>query len=473
MENLTKEISKYSFMARIGKRFGIGFHDPKVNDLLKTVKETEGTITDTFGNLIDKISVGFTPENASYVDSGIAFIRAQDIDKNGNIDLENSKRITTLHHESNQKSKVICNDILLVITGTTVGKTALFEFKDREANINQNIIKISIKQKMVSSTYILYFLRSKIAQAQLRRNAQRLAQEYLNHPAIKSIYITYPKNIHKQEQIIKKVKKHENKAQEKLKGYYKAVQEFSRFFSNKLNIKLTTETKNPETFIFNFSNSLGSRIDCYSHSTYYENIVKKLKKNQKIAKLIKGEELNILENKIRKNELEELKTQKVKYIEVKNTTKSETIKGHKEDILFNLPTRARQVIKTNDILLPRPIGSTEQIAIVPQKYNNQLCSTGFIVIRPENYDRALLLWTILKSDLVQKQLFYLQSGSLQPEITPTNFKEKVLIPIPNKKIQNEIIEEIKDKITKSNKIIEEAEKLLVQAREEFIKVFLN
>ena len=76
------------------------------------------------------------------------------------------------------------------------------------------------------------------------------------------------------------------------------------------------------------------------------------------------------------------------------------IQGYKEDILFNLPTRARQIIQTNDILLPRPIGSTEEIAIVPEEYVNQLCSTGFIIIRSKNYDNALLLWSILKSDLV-------------------------------------------------------------------------
>ncbi len=473
MENLTKKISKHSFIAQIGEKFGAVFYDPKINSLLEIARKTKGAITNTFENLIDNISVGFTPENATYVDVGIPFIRAQDIDKNGNIDLEDSKRITILHHENSQKSKVKYNDILLVITGATVGKTALFDFKDREANINQNIVKISIKQEIVSPNYMLYFLKSKIAQVQLIRNAQRLAQEYLNYPAMKSIYIIYPKNIKKQEQIVKKVKKIENKAKEKLKEYYKTTQEFGKFFLDKLNIKLNVEKKEPETFLFNLANSSGNRIDCYSHSAYYDDIIEKLKKNQKIDKLINGKDLNILEDKIKKNELEEIETQKFKYVEVKHTTKSGTIKGCKEDILFNLPSRAKQVIKTNDILLPRPIGSTEQIAIVPQEYNNQLCSTGFIVIRPENYEHALILWAILKSDLIQKQLFYLQSGSLQPEITPVNFKEKIIIPIPNKRIQNEIIKIIKDKIVKSNKILKEANNLFAQAEKEFIDSLKN
>lgn len=470
MENLTKEISKQSFTARIGERFGVVFYDPQIDSLLKTVREAKGTITETFGTIIDKISVGFTPENATYVDIGIPLIRVQNIDKNGNIDLEDSKKITPLHHESNQKSKVVHNDILLVITGATVGKTALFLFKDTEANINQNLVKISVKKNIVSPTYIFYFLKSKVAQVQLIRNAQRLAQEYLNYPAIKSIYITYPKDIRRQEQIIKVAKKYEDRAQEKLEEYREIIKEYSSFISSKLGIKLNKETEKPEIFTSNISKD---RIDCYSHSTYYEEIIKKLNKNQKINKLVKGKELNISENRIKENELEELKTQKFKYIEVKHVGKSGKISGYKEDILFNLPSRAKQVIKTNDILLPRPIGSTEQIVIVPEKYNNQLCSTGFIVLRLENYEHALLLWAILKDDLIQKQLFYLQSGSLQPEITPKNFKEKILIPIPNKRIQTQIIKDIKNKTIESNTILEDANRLFDQAKEMFIKMLMS
>ncbi len=70
-------------------------------------------------------------------------------------------------------------------------------------------------------------------------------------------------------------------------------------------------------------------------------------------------------------------------------------------------------------------------------------------------------------------MFYLQSGSLQPEITPVNFKEKIIIPIPNKRIQNEIIKIIKDKIVKSNKILKEANNLFAQAEKEFIDSLKN
>lgn len=103
-----------------------------------------------------------------------------------------------------------------------------------------------------------------------------------------------------------------------------------------------------------------------------------------------------------------------------------------------LPSRARQMIKENDILLPRPILSTEKIVIIPKEFEGQICSTGFIVIRNKDFDEACLITAILKSPIVQRQLFLMQSGSIQPDISPNDFK-KVTIPIP--KSQNE-----KDKI---------------------------
>ncbi len=93
-----------------------------------------------------------------------------------------------------------------------------------------------------------------------------------------------------------------------------------------------------------------------------------------------------------------------------------------------------------------PIGSTEGIVKVPKEFDGQLCSTGFIIIRPKNEEEALLLWAIMKSNLVQKQFFYKQSGSLQPSITPENFKEMVLIPMPKDKLKNNIIKQVKEDI---------------------------
>ena len=46
------------------------------------------------------------------------------------------------------------------------------------------------------------------------------------------------------------------------------------------------------------------------------------------------------------------------------------------------PSRARKLVKTNDILFATIRPTLQRIAIVPSKLNNQVCSTGYFVLRP-------------------------------------------------------------------------------------------
>jgi type I restriction enzyme M protein len=143
---------------------------------------------------------------------------------------------------------------------------------------------------------------------------------------------------------------------------------------------------------------------------------------------------------MKKEEIEENKTHVFKYVDIGNTEKElGEIQEYEEDILLNLPSRAKMKAKQNDILLPRPIGSTQGIVKVSSEFDNQLFTTGNIQIRPKNEDESFLLWTMLRSDIMQKQFFYLQSGCSQPEISPNNFEEHVLIPFPKGKIRHELI----------------------------------
>ena len=49
---------------------------------------------------------------------------------------------------------------------------------------------------------------------------------------------------------------------------------------------------------------------------------------------------------------------------------------------IDAPSRARRPIKQNDVLFSNVRTYLKNIAIVPEGYDNQLCSTGFTVLRP-------------------------------------------------------------------------------------------
>jgi len=228
---------------------------------------------------------------------------------------------------------------------------------------------------------------------------------------------------------------------ENLNELHQILKSFQDFEKGKL--------KETDKIFITSGGEINDRLDCYSYAPKYKRMIKEIQIKEKNGDfdLIHTTELNIIEERIKKKEYDKIKTNNFKYIDLGGTDKDlGLVLEVKEDLLINLPARARQKIKTNDILIPCPIGSTEGIVKVPKEFDGQLCSTGFIIIRPKNEEEALLLWAIMKSNLVQRQFFYKQSGSLQPSITPENYKEMVLIPMPKDKLKKNIIKQVKEDI---------------------------
>src|SRR5690348_7562597 len=77
--------------------------------------------------------------------------------------------------------------------------------------------------------------------------------------------------------------------------------------------------------------------------------------------------------------------QEFKYIDVSSVsnatfqiTSSTTILGR------NAPSRARKLVKTGDVLFATVRPTLKRVALVPNKLNNQVCSTGYCVLRAKN-----------------------------------------------------------------------------------------
>jgi type I restriction enzyme S subunit len=49
----------------------------------------------------------------------------------------------------------------------------------------------------------------------------------------------------------------------------------------------------------------------------------------------------------------------------------------------NAPSRARRLVKANDVLFATVRPTLRRIAVVPEHLDNQVCSTGYFVLRPK------------------------------------------------------------------------------------------
>ncbi|MEN9998853.1 MAG: hypothetical protein RI922_1843 [Bacteroidota bacterium] len=115
------------------------------------------------------ITKGTTPTSigTGFTDSGVKFLRAQNI-INGSLLLNDDiLHISQRDHDTLLKrSNIKKGDLLITIAGT-IGRTAIVEGVDEELNCNQAVAIIRLKEEFVDAKYLKYFIESKNAQDQI------------------------------------------------------------------------------------------------------------------------------------------------------------------------------------------------------------------------------------------------------------------------------------------------------------------
>lgn len=417
-------------------------HDPEVLKLISKLKK-KGLLLTQLSNKITYGAGKWELKTTDYVPedypNAVKLLQISNIDENGEIiNTNRDKYISNELHQRWKVSQVKKEDLIIAITGT-LGRIALFK-EDYEANLNQALGIIRLKDKheeiKIIPEFIHFYLNSSFAYEQFMMfGGYRAGQSGLSLDEIGSVYVILPKE-EKQKEILEKINKLKKKVTDEQHLYHTALHKLNTVLDEYTNLDLS---KMPKTWITP-NEKIFDRIDCYFNSKQLEKIyeiINNLDKNK--FEIVKAKKLDVISS-MDKEEREKNKTHVFKYVDIGNTEKDlGWIMGFEEDILINLPSRAKMKGMENDVLIPRPIGSTQGIIKIPSDFDGELFTTGNIQIRPKDENEAILLWVMLKSDIMQKQFFYLQSGCSQPEISPNNFKKYVLFPFPKGKIREEII----------------------------------
>ncbi len=138
---------------------------------------------------ISKAGSGITPRGGAsvYQLTGIPLLRSQNIHFGG-LKLDDVAYITQEIHDEMSNSKVFSGDILLNITGASIGRCYYVTDSLGEANVNQHVCILRPIKKF--STEFLYFiLRSDIGQEQINFEQTGSGREGLNFEALKNFLI--------------------------------------------------------------------------------------------------------------------------------------------------------------------------------------------------------------------------------------------------------------------------------------------
>lgn len=157
-----------------------------------------------FRFIADKIGSGVTPKGGAevYTEEGVIFIRSQNVHFDG-LRLDDVARIDFETHQKMSNSKVQVNDVLLNITGASIGRCCVVNI-DEEMNVNQHVCIIRPKANEVVSEYLNLVLQSDIGQTQVRMELTGGNRDGLTFEAIKAFIIPLP-DITMQNEIVNQV----------------------------------------------------------------------------------------------------------------------------------------------------------------------------------------------------------------------------------------------------------------------------
>lgn len=137
------------------------------------------------------------------------------------------------------------------------------------------------------------------------------------------------------------------------------------------------------------------------------------------------------------------------------------IKEIKRILGKNAPSRARRVVHTNDVIMSTVRPYLKSFAIIPEKYNNQICSTGFAVLTCRDRILPKYLLYALFSDMVIDQCNRMMIGAHYPALRESQVSQ-IKVPLPPLEEQRRIVNRIEQLLGK----VEEARRLRQQARAE-------
>lgn len=185
-----------------------------------------------------------------------------------------------------------------------------------------------------------------------------------------------------------------------------------------------------------FSDFVNSgRLDAEYYQPKYDEIIKKISQypsgQDKIGNLYILRDKNFLPND----------NARYKYIELSDIGVNGEISGCTYDYGSNLPSRARRIVHTGDIIISSIEGSLQSCAIITEEYDGALCSTGFYVLSPRiiNSETSLVLF---KSLAIQALLKRACTGTILTAMNKDEFMA-INLPVINKDIQNKIADIIR------------------------------
>ncbi|NLY03618.1 MAG: restriction endonuclease subunit S [Campylobacter sp.] len=154
----------------------------------------------------------------------------------------------------------------------------------------------------------------------------------------------------------------------------------------------------------------------------------------------------------------------IKYVDI-GSVSFETGINKVENFLFsNAPSRARRIVKKNDTIISTVRTYLKAIDFIDELKAEYIFSTGFAVLEPEKNLEPIFLTFFVKSNFFTNQVDINSKGMSYPAINSTDLSNLIVL-LPPKEEQIQIVEYIEKQISKIDSAIELEEKYIEKLKE--------
>jgi len=427
---------------------------------LENIQKLRNLSPQILENLADVKGGKRLPLGDSFVESGVSYIRAEDV-KNSFVQYKNSPYISEKTHAELVAYQTSKNDVLLTIVGNSIGDVGIVKFELDKCNLTENCVKVIPKSNQIPiiSDYLFLFFLSHYGQVQIEREKVGTAQPKLAIERIRRFLIPVV-NTTFQKSLSDILIASNNLFLQKDDTYAQA----ETILLNALGMAdFSPSTENVNVKSFKESFLATGRLDGEYYQPKYEQVRKACFENASYIKFIREIQLH----NSRGLQPEYVENGKLDVINSRHILEQELdYKNFEKTTLDNWDNQPKARVFRNDILIYTTganIGRTQ----VYLSDKQALASNHVNILRIQN-ENPIYVAFVLNSKLGRLQTEQLSAGSAQQELYPKDI-ENFYIPFVPPNIQSQIANLVQDSFTlkaKSERLLEVAKRAVEIAIEQ-------
>lgn len=328
-------------------------------------------------------------------------------------DLSRNAKISEKVHNNNPRTALKNRDVILSTVGT-IGNCAVVSAEMLPANSDRHVGIIRVNKDYspyVISTYLL----SKYGRMQTKRETTGNVQPNLFLYKIREIVVPeFGKYVQDE------VEKNIIDAMEKRKIAKNKYEAAEKILLNDLGFDCWHPSYERISYSCRMFKDIitSGRIDAEYYQHKYDDIVEYIKKYNY---MILGNACTIYDKNYNPD-----KKVEYQYLELSNIGVLGEIIGCTTLYGCDLPTRARRIVNSGNVIISSIEGSLQNCALITEEYDKALCSNGFFVLE-SSYINSETLLVLLKSWPIQNLLKKACSGTI---LTAYGIDELKNIPLP-------------------------------------------